>query len=186
PPAPAAPPAPSAPAVAEAFPAAPASAEPQEAAGDTLDSIVVTGTRITPPAETGDQARRRHQAAFAARAQARLEAERDAAEREQIARLQIASEQSASEQRAQAQAAREPEAAKAEAAAADAAGAATASAPPALPPVAADAALPLQDWFDRIRLRRDRGDLADARDSLAALRRAHPDAVLPDDLLDLR
>lgn len=173
PPAPESPPPPAPPptaAVAEAFPAAPVVAEESAAADDdTLDSITVTGTRVTPPAETGDQARRRHQAAYAARAAARAEAERDALSRLSDAR------QSAERE-----------------AAAKAGAAPIAAAPPvivpevALPPVDDDTRLAVDDWFDRIRDRRAAGDLAGARASLARLRDAHPDAAIPDDLADLR
>jgi hypothetical protein len=176
PPAPVVEPPPAPAALADAFPASPEAVVAEEPAAeaaesDTLDSITVSGTRVPPPAETGDQARRRHQAAFATRARERAEAERDALERRYAAE----------------QAARSESAARAGAAAP------TATAPPpvitevpALPPLAEDATLAPQDWFERIRLRRERGDLADARESLAMLQRAHPDAELPDDLLDLR
>lgn len=52
-------------------------------------------------------------------------------------------------------------------------------------PVARDRELALADWLDRIRLRRDAGDLAGARESLRLLRHAYPRAVLPDDLGEL-
>ena len=52
-------------------------------------------------------------------------------------------------------------------------------------PVARDSELALADWLDRIRLRRDAGDLAGARESLQLLRRAHPEVVLPEDLRGL-
>jgi len=52
-------------------------------------------------------------------------------------------------------------------------------------PVARDGELEPADWLERIRLRRDAGDLAGARESLRLLRRAHPQTVLPDDLQDL-
>ncbi|WP_034210694.1 hypothetical protein, partial [Arenimonas metalli] len=56
----------------------------------------------------------------------------------------------------------------------------------ALPPVSEDTALAPEAWFDRIRARRAAGDAAGARESLARLRAAHPDAAVPDDLADLR
>lgn len=52
-------------------------------------------------------------------------------------------------------------------------------------PVADDRELELADWIDRIRLRRDAGDLVGARESLQLLRRTYPQAVLPDDLREL-
>lgn len=173
PPAPVVEPPPAPTAMADAFPAI-ATEEPAAEAGesDTLDSITVSGTRLPPPPEeTGDQARRRHQAAFATRARERAEAERDALERRYAAE----------------QAARSESAARAGAAPPPAAAASPVIAEvPALPPLAEDATLAPQDWIERIRLRRERGDLAEARESLAMLQRAHPGVALPDDLLDLR
>lgn len=169
-PAPPSPPAP-AEAVADAFPAAPVLAE--EAAADegaALDSITVSGTRVAPPPETGDQARRRHQSAYAQRA-----AERADAEREALARQQAQASESA-----------QRDAAAKAAAAPGAAGPPVARQQAALPPVSEDTALAPYAWFDRIRARRDAGDLAGARESLARLRAAHPDAAVPDDLADLR
>jgi len=58
--------------------------------------------------------------------------------------------------------------------------------PVALPPPSADAQLAVPEWFERIRARRDGGDLDGARESLATLQRTHPGVVLPDDLADLR
>lgn len=52
-------------------------------------------------------------------------------------------------------------------------------------PVARDGELEPADWLERIRLRRDAGDLAGARESLELLRRAYPQTVLPDDLRNL-
>ena len=52
-------------------------------------------------------------------------------------------------------------------------------------PVARDGELGLADWLERIRRRRDAGDLAGARESLQLLRRAYPQADMPDDLQDL-
>ena len=52
-------------------------------------------------------------------------------------------------------------------------------------PVARDSELEPADWLERIRLRRDAGDIAAARESLQLLRRAHPHVVLPDDLREL-
>lgn len=49
-------------------------------------------------------------------------------------------------------------------------------------PVASDRLLAPADWIERIRQRRDAGDLAGARASLALLQRDHPQLVLPDDV----
>ncbi|GAB2611687.1 hypothetical protein [Novilysobacter erysipheiresistens] len=49
-------------------------------------------------------------------------------------------------------------------------------------PVASDSQLPPVDWIERIRQRRDTGDLASARASLALLRRDYPQLPLPDDV----
>jgi hypothetical protein len=62
---------------------------------------------------------------------------------------------------------------------------APAAPPPALPPVGDDRLLAPEDWIERIRMRRDIGDDAGARASLALLRREHPDLPLPADLADL-
>ncbi|GAB2505500.1 hypothetical protein [Arenimonas alkanexedens] len=145
---------------ANAFPAMSDTAESEVEAGISLDSVTVSGSRIAAPAESGDQARRRHQATHAARAEQRRQAERESLARNGQA-LSAA-----------------PPVAKAEAAAE--------TQRLALPPVAGDAELALDAWFDRIRLRSERKDLAGARESLAALRQAYPDAVLPDDLESLR
>ena len=51
--------------------------------------------------------------------------------------------------------------------------------------VVRDSELEPADWLERIRLRRDAGDLAGARESLQLLRRTHPRVVLPDDLHEL-
>lgn len=51
-----------------------------------------------------------------------------------------------------------------------------------LPPVSADAALAPVPWLERIRLRRDAGDVDAARESLRLFRREHPRHRLPDDL----
>jgi hypothetical protein len=51
--------------------------------------------------------------------------------------------------------------------------------------VASDAGLAPAVWIERIRQRRDGGDLAGARASLQQLRAAHPDVALPDDLREL-
>lgn len=48
-----------------------------------------------------------------------------------------------------------------------------------------DARLPIADWFDRIRTRRDAGDLDGARGSLARFRAQHPRVAIPDDLVAL-
>lgn len=176
PPAPAPEPLPGAPppaaAMADAFPATPVMTEEAAAEGETLDSITVTGTRVEPPQEAGDQARRRHQAAHAARAAERADAARAEAEREAMARRT------------------EPASASRDAAAKASAPMAGASPivvePIALPPPGEDAGLAPTEWFDRIRWRRNAGDLEGARESLALLRAAHPDAAIPDDLADLR
>lgn len=77
--------------------------------------------------------------------------------------------------------------------------AATAASPEAFPAEAAEAAdmrapeMPVEldrqlepaDWIERIRLRRDSGDLAGARESLQLLRREHPQIRLPSDLVEL-
>lgn len=55
-----------------------------------------------------------------------------------------------------------------------------------LPSISEDAALPAGEWLDRIRDRRDRGDHAGARQSLALFLRAYPDAPVPGDLAHLR
>lgn len=52
-------------------------------------------------------------------------------------------------------------------------------------PVREDSALGIDDWVERIRARRDAGNLDDARASLAAFRDAHPKHRLPDDLREL-
>lgn len=49
-------------------------------------------------------------------------------------------------------------------------------------PVAADTDLAPSIWLERIRQRRDAGQLDQARDSLRRFRAAHPDVVLPEDL----
>jgi len=48
--------------------------------------------------------------------------------------------------------------------------------------IADDARLPIADWFDRIRQRRDAGDLDGARGSLSRFRAQHPRVALPEDL----
>jgi len=50
-------------------------------------------------------------------------------------------------------------------------------------PVDSDHLLDPVDWIERIRQRRDSGDLDSARASLDALREAHPALTLPDDVL---
>ncbi|MDQ3510472.1 MAG: hypothetical protein M3414_02045, partial [Pseudomonadota bacterium] len=52
-------------------------------------------------------------------------------------------------------------------------------------PVAQDRGLEPEDWIERIRLRRDSGDIAGARESLQLLRREHPQTLVPSDLLEL-
>lgn len=52
-------------------------------------------------------------------------------------------------------------------------------------PVTLDATLPIEEWLQRIRLRRDSGALQDARDSLRSFVEAHPKHPLPDDLRPL-
>lgn len=59
------------------------------------------------------------------------------------------------------------------------------SAPSPLPPLHEDAGLAPVDWLERIRARRDAGDVDDARASLAQFRRAHPRVRVPDDLAAL-
>ncbi|MGH8084821.1 MAG: hypothetical protein ACREPV_06055 [Lysobacter sp.] len=49
-------------------------------------------------------------------------------------------------------------------------------------PVASDSRLPPVDWIERIRQRRDAGDLASARASLALLQHDYPRLPLPDDV----
>ena len=49
-------------------------------------------------------------------------------------------------------------------------------------PVREDARLPIEDWLQRIRERRDGGDLDGARSSLMLFRREHPHHRVPDDL----
>lgn len=56
---------------------------------------------------------------------------------------------------------------------------------PAASPIAQDATLPVEDWLQRIRERRDSGALQDARDSLRSFVEAHPQHPLPDDLRPL-
>ena len=48
--------------------------------------------------------------------------------------------------------------------------------------IADDARLPIADWFDRIRQRRDEGDLDGARGSLGRFRAQHPRVAVPVDL----
>ena len=50
-------------------------------------------------------------------------------------------------------------------------------------PVDSDRLLAPVDWIERIRQRRDSGDLDSARASLGALREAYPALGLPDDVL---
>ncbi len=52
----------------------------------------------------------------------------------------------------------------------------------ALPPVHEDATLIAADWLQRIRERRDAGDLEGARASLRLFRNTHRSARIPDDL----
>lgn len=52
-------------------------------------------------------------------------------------------------------------------------------------PVHEDASLPPVEWLERIRARRDSGDLEAARDSLQRFTRAHPRLRLPPDLREL-
>ena len=129
--------------------------------------MTVTGTRLPPPAaETGDQARRRHQSAFATRAQQRAAAERELRELRAEAEARSGYDYSRRD--------------------AGAAAKASAGAPITLPPVAEDVGLPLEQWFERIRVRRALGETDQARESLALLRREHPGVDLPDDLVELR
>lgn len=196
PPPPVAQPAPPAPVAeaAEAFPmpaAEPAPAPDADAA--TLDSIEVTGSRVRAPAESGDHARRAHQAAYANRAQreaaAKLEAQTDQAFAEAEAREDVRRERAAETA---------PEAGLAAPAAAapappsvsdDTAGAGARDAGPTaavLPPVADDRLLAPRDWLERIRERLRQGDRAGARASLLLFVQAHPDAPVPTDLDRLR
>lgn len=50
-------------------------------------------------------------------------------------------------------------------------------------PVDSDRMLDPVDWIERIRQRRDSGDLDSARASLDALRETHPTLALPEDVL---
>lgn len=60
--------------------------------------------------------------------------------------------------------------------------AAPATATKGMPEVAEDRYLSPSDWLQRIRLRRDLGDMAAARDSLALFRQIHPGITVPADL----
>ncbi|GAA5079406.1 hypothetical protein [Lysobacter panacisoli] len=114
-------------------------------------------------------------------AQAAAEAEMDA--REDMARRQVSAE-SASRDRSEAAAA----------ASAKRAAVASESASPALDrievtgsslagvPVDEDLELPPDEWIERIRARRDDGDLDGARESLKRLREVHPRVRVPHDL----
>ncbi|WP_146909919.1 hypothetical protein [Arenimonas daejeonensis] len=173
-------------ATAEAFPAE-AAAEPapiadSEADNATLDSITVTGTRVAPPPESGDRARRAHQNAYATRAQREaLEAEAKAAQ----AREQSLAEDSAlSRQRREAAA--DTPAAAAPAPASPRVLQDTAAFALPLPPVADDAALPPAKWIERIRDRLRLDDHAGARASLQLFLQTHPDVPVPADLDPLR
>jgi hypothetical protein len=53
---------------------------------------------------------------------------------------------------------------------------------PALPPVASDPRLAPLEWLERVRARRDAGQVEDARASLRRFVRAYPRHRLPDDL----
>jgi hypothetical protein len=53
------------------------------------------------------------------------------------------------------------------------------------PPVVQDFRLSPEDWLQRIRDRRDSGDLDSARRSVREFVRAHPHRVLPKDLRQL-
>lgn len=52
-------------------------------------------------------------------------------------------------------------------------------------PVIQDQELEPEDWIERIRVRRDAGDIAGARESLQLLLRAHPQTPVPSDLAPL-
>lgn len=52
-------------------------------------------------------------------------------------------------------------------------------------PVAQDRGLKPEHWIERIRLRRDSGDIAGARESLQLLRREYPQTLIPSDLVEL-
>jgi hypothetical protein len=182
-------PAPAPPAVAEAFPAAPVADEAPAAkagSGETLDRIVVSGTRVTaPPEESGDQARRRHQAAYAERARQRAEAaEREAMAREDVERRasREASMSAGVAPQAGADSAEMAEPPATERPAPVAAAPLTVEAPP----VSEDIGLSLDAWIGRIRWRQAAGDFDGARESLARLLAEYPDADLPADLDDLR
>lgn len=56
----------------------------------------------------------------------------------------------------------------------------------ALPPVSEDARLERAEWLERIRARRDAGDVDDARASLKLFRKTHPRVRVPDDLRPLQ
>ncbi|SFK74948.1 hypothetical protein [Lysobacter sp. cf310] len=56
----------------------------------------------------------------------------------------------------------------------------------ALPPVREDARLERAEWLERIRARRDAGDVDDARASLKLFRKTHPRVRVPDDLRPLQ
>jgi hypothetical protein len=184
---------------AEAFPmqaAEPAPSAEEDAA--TLDSIEVTGSRVRAPAESGDHARRAHQAAYANRAQREAAAKTEA----QADRAFAEGEAEAHERYARE---RQSEARSDAPLAAPAAPAVAAPAPPSvsdtaagasardaglaatsLPPVAEDTRLAPREWLERIRDRLRQGDRAGARASLLLFVQAHPDAPVPTDLDRLR
>ncbi|WP_119717837.1 hypothetical protein [Cognatilysobacter tabacisoli] len=54
-----------------------------------------------------------------------------------------------------------------------------------LPPLHEDSGLDAADWLERVRARRDAGELDDARESLVQFRKAHPRVRIPDDLAAL-
>ncbi|TNJ34928.1 hypothetical protein [Arenimonas terrae] len=179
---------------AEAVPM-PAAAEPApapEADAATLDSIEVTGSRVRTPAESGDHARRAHQAAYATRAQreaaAKSEAQADRAFAEAQAREESLRERQAEarSEAALAAPAAPVVAAPAPPSVSDAGAGARDDAAAALPPVADDRLLAPREWLERIRERLRQGDRAGARASLLLFVQAHPDAPVPTDLDRLR
>lgn len=54
-----------------------------------------------------------------------------------------------------------------------------------LPPLHEDSGLDPADWLERVRARRDAGEIDDARASLAQFRKSHPRVRIPDDLAAL-
>lgn len=149
----------------EAIGHAPATASVAAAAADAAAGAVPYAAPASPPAPPAP-------AAIAA-AQAEADARADEA-RQQVAAESSARERSEAMVAAKARAtsaAAAPMAAKAEAASAG--------------PVDADAQLEPARWLQRIRERRDAGDLDGARESLKHFREAHPRVRVPRDLREL-